>query len=386
LSADVRRDGVRDRVITAVVLAFAVLVPLYIGFRLPNAWSATLDAVSLTDGFHRRIVVGTLLRPLALATDFNYWLFASFSYLVLGALLGALVRHAWRTPHLERRLLVIAWLVLPTGAFLFNEVGYFEQVLYLFLLASMWCVNRERIAAATALMCVTPWVHEIAILTVIPLFGVLLLRAVPPRHAVLATAIPALVNLAVFLVPPASSGAIEVLARELQQANFQYRPDALEVFARSQADHWTMYSVHEVVVYVRPVAYVLIALFVALWFSDPRSWRNERDTLPGWVILVASCAAIAVTSLLAYGGWDGNRWRFLVITNFFFVVWLALGHRRHGPLRASTIAVMLFSALLVSRMDIWYFDRLAPRELGYRPIAKFIVGIGKGTVFRMANE
>ncbi|MCU1682641.1 MAG: hypothetical protein JWQ81_3380 [Amycolatopsis sp.] len=68
----------------------AVGIAAYTGFRLPNAWTATLDAVSLTDGFHRRIVVGTLLHPLALATGYAYWVFATKSFLVLVALLVVL--------------------------------------------------------------------------------------------------------------------------------------------------------------------------------------------------------------------------------------------------------------------------------------------------------
>ncbi len=64
------------------VLGLAIVVAAYTGFRVPNVWSATLQAVSLFDGFHRRFVVGTLLHPFALLTEDNYWMFATFSYLV----------------------------------------------------------------------------------------------------------------------------------------------------------------------------------------------------------------------------------------------------------------------------------------------------------------
>jgi len=375
-----------DRRVTAITLGAALLIALYTGFRLPNGWSATLDAVSLTDGFHRRFVVGTLLRPLALATDYDYRLFATFSYLVLAALLAVIARAALRTQLLEQRLVVIAWLLLPTGGFLFNEVGYFEQLHFLMLFASIWLVRRERFVAATAVMALAPLVHEIAILTVLPLFGLVLLRTVSPKRAVIATAIPALINLIVLAIPPASDGAIATLSASLTHANFTYRPDALELFSRAQSDNWGLYSVHNVVVYVRPIAYVLIALLVGLWFTDRESWRKDNDRQPSWVILLASCAAIAVPSLLVYGGWDGNRWRFLVVTSFFVVVWLALEGRGKKPLRIGTITMLVLSVLIASRFELWYFDRLQPRELGYRPVVKFFMHIADGSLFTMADE
>src|SRR5882762_9600424 len=89
-NSDAPRDAAWARRVSLAVVVLALLVAAYTGFRLPNAWTATLDSVSIFDGFYRRFVVGTLLRPLALATGHNYWLFAAFSYAVLLALLAIL--------------------------------------------------------------------------------------------------------------------------------------------------------------------------------------------------------------------------------------------------------------------------------------------------------
>jgi len=375
-----------DRRVTAIVVGLAVFIALYTGFRVPNAWSATLDAVSITDGFHRRFVVGTLLRPLALATDFDYRLFATFSYLVLAGLLTIIVANALRTRLLEQRLLVIAWLLAPAGGFLFNVIGYFELLLYLILFVSIWLVRRARLVAATALMTVTAGIHEISILTVLPLYGLVLLRSVPWKHAVIATAIPALVNVIVLSLPPASDDVIASLSASLAQANFTFRVDALALFSRTLSENWRLFNVHEVAEYVRPIAYVLIALVIGLWFTDRSSWRNDGDRLPSWLILVASCAAIAVPILLVYGGGDSSRWRFLVVTNFVLVMWLMLGYRGRKPLRMGTISLLVFAMLFVARLDFWYFDQLEPRKLGYRPIVEFFMHIADGSLFTMAKE
>ena len=371
---------------SVAALTLAVLVALYTGFRVPNQWSATLDAVSITDGFHRRFVVGTLLRPLALATDYNYWLFATFSFLVLGALLAVLIVNALRTENTAARLVVIGWLLLPTGGFLFHEIGYFEQLLYLLLFASIWLVNRDRLVAATAVMMVTPCIHEIAILTVLPLYGVVLLRRVSPVRAVLATMIPAAVNVALLAIPAASEDAIPTLARALETANFHYRVDALSLFQRSQSENWGLYTVHDVVLYVRPIGYLLVGLLVLVWVSDRHGWQTDRDRVASWVVLLAWIGAIMVPTLLVYGGWDANRWRFIVITNFVLVVWLALVERPSATIPRGTITVMLAVLLLTSRLGLFYFDHLEPREIGYRPLRGFIHQVCNGSLFQRPTD
>lgn len=367
------------RRVAGVAIGFAVLVAAITGLRSPNRWSATLDAVSVFDGFHKRVLVGTLLRPLSQLTHDSYYLYAGFSFAVLAAVLAVVVAAVIRTERLAERLWIIAWFLLPTGGFLFNEVGYFEQVLYLMLFASMWLVARGRIVAATTLMSVAPFVHEIAILTVLPLYGLVLLRAVPLRRAVIATAIPTAVNLIVLLLPGGSATAVPTLAARLATADFRYRPDALTLFERTQADNWKLYKTHKVLLYVKWPMIALVVAAVLAWASDRRGWTRSP------FVLLASAASIAIPYLLVYGGWDGNRWLFLVITNFFVVGWLAL-RERDTPLAPATITVLVIAVLVVSRLNIWYFDRLAPRELDYRGVSKFVHGLADGSVFELANE
>ena len=85
------------------------------GFRLPNLWSATLYTTSLPDGFHRRFLVGTLLRPFAEALDYDYWLYATVAFAILGALLVVLVVATLRARLVSQRFLVVACFLLPTG-------------------------------------------------------------------------------------------------------------------------------------------------------------------------------------------------------------------------------------------------------------------------------
>ena len=86
-----------SRRLTIALLASSVLLAAYTGFRMPSTWSATLQSVSFADGFHRRFAVGTLLHPFAAVTDYDYRVFAAFSFVVIAVLLGVIVRAAIKT-------------------------------------------------------------------------------------------------------------------------------------------------------------------------------------------------------------------------------------------------------------------------------------------------
>src|SRR5205823_13462099 len=116
-----------SRGLTALA-TFGFLLATYRGFRMPGDWAVTLEAVSLTDGFHRRFLVGTLLHPLAVVTGYAYWVFAAAALAVLAAVLAVLAAAFFRARHPGHRLLIAGWLLLPSGGFFFHEIGYFDQV------------------------------------------------------------------------------------------------------------------------------------------------------------------------------------------------------------------------------------------------------------------
>src|SRR5262249_8126908 len=138
---------------------------LYVGFRLPNLWSANYYIPSVFDGFWRRSLLGTLLSPFG-ELRFDYHFLAALQGLVLLALLALLIVHAWRSD-LRIKLLTILFLVGPGGGYLFHEVGYVEQVLYLMLVAALALENKW---LSVGLMELALFVHEMAAFTVIPLY------------------------------------------------------------------------------------------------------------------------------------------------------------------------------------------------------------------------
>ncbi|HSN29974.1 MAG TPA: hypothetical protein VLT45_26990, partial [Kofleriaceae bacterium] len=286
-------SGSSDRRATNLAVGFAVLLAFYTGVRLPNSWSVTLQTTSLFDGFHRRFLVGTLLRPFAALFGYHYAFYATLSFLILGALLAVLVWTVVRTPALAPRLWIIAWLALPTGGFLFNEVGYFDQLLYLILFGAIALVHRGRVVAATVVMSLTPLIHELAILSVLPLYGLVLFRAVPFKRAAIATAIPTAINLVLLVIPAASPHAVDHLAQQLMAAGVPYRPDALVLFNRTQHDSWALYKIHGVVRYVRPATEVMLVVFGAFWLTGRGAWLRATERHREVLVWLVSSAAIA---------------------------------------------------------------------------------------------
>jgi hypothetical protein len=325
-----------------VLFGLALALAAYRGFRMPGDWAATLEAVSVTDGFHRRFLVGTLLHPLAVATGYAYWVFAAAAFAVLAALLAVLTAAFVRG---RQPVLLVGWLLLPAGGFLFHEVGYFDQVLYLLLFAALWQLPR-RPAVASVLMTAAVFTHEIAALTVLPVFAVVLVRRFPVRVTAMLLAAPVAAELAVLALPASSEGATGRLRHAMAGADFTPRADALALFDRTQSQSWQLYSITEVLLYVAPILVVVVAGFLT----------QRRDVL--------AVAAVAAPALLAFAGWDWARWGFLLVTNFVLLLWL-------GPPRDFRPLPLLGAAVLLAHLPLPYFDAQHPRDLSWRDLTAF---------------
>ena len=334
--------------VTTALFAVAVALAGYTGFRLPGEWAATLEATSLTEGFHRRFLVGTLLHPFAVATGYDYRVFAVASFAVLGGLLAAVAIAFFRSPDGSRRMVIIAWLLLPTGGYLFHEVGYYDQVLYLLLFGALWALHRNRPGIASALLVLSVTVHEIALLTVLPVFGFAVLRKFPFRRACVFLAPPAVAGLVILAVPSAAPGAVDRLGNTLAGANFSYRTDALSLFGRSQSQSWGIYSITDVLLYLVPIAVVVIGGFLLVHRPSGAA--------------VLPVAAIAAPLLLAFGGWDEARWGFLLVSNFVVVLWLWLGNRGR-ELKMSQLGALTAVLLILTHIPMPYFDGYSPRVI-----------------------
>jgi hypothetical protein len=359
------------------MLVLSVAYAALQGARLPSLWVVTLYTPSLTGGFVKRSLVGTLLRPLFVIKE-SYWFGAVTALVALLAVLVIVVSAAWRSQLLSQRYLVVGFLVISTGGFLFHEVGYLEQFVYLAFFAAAACLAANRVGPAAALIALTPLIHELSILTVLPLFAFVALQRLEPRRAAIAVAPAVAVAAVTMVIPPVAQPTIHRLAVELGRSGFVYRRDALALFGRSQSDAWSRYSIPEVVGHVGRYGVIACAAIVAVMLLTPR--LSGGEVRRRWLVLVAGIAAVGAPTLLAYGGYDYNRWSFLTIVNLALVTWfwIGAGRRELSAIPALALAVV---GLFTLAIGLPYFDGYHPRSMSPAGVESFIDEFRDGGTF-----
>jgi hypothetical protein len=340
----------RIRPVLSIALGLAVALAFLGGFRMPGLWSTNYYIPSIFDGFWRRSLLGTLLSPLG-DLRFDYAFLAALQFAVLLALLVLLIRRALAGPP-RLTVLVVLFLAGPAGAYLFHEVGYVEQVLYLLLVGAV-AVRDPR--SGGLLMVAALFVHEMAAFTVIPIWLAHLVVVQDRDGAAVRQALVCAVVFGViyvFFQEAAASDIDRLLDRIRSAAGYQPRVDYYEVFRHALTGPRQQNYFHRAFAY--KLAMVLaIAVLAALPFLRARlSWRAVADGL----CVLAACAA---PLLLGLFGWDTQRWIFLAFGSSLCA--LLLFERAGSGWTWWPIALCL--ALFAVRGSFGYFDGLARRSL-----------------------
>ncbi|WP_194925362.1 hypothetical protein [Catenulispora pinisilvae] len=359
----------------------AVTAAAYTGFRLPLLWATTFQTVSLQDGFHRRFLIGTILQPFAALFGYSYWFYTGVTFLALAILLTVLGVIFVRSPLSGRSVLIVVWLLFPTGGFWFDEAGYLDQFLYLGLLAALWLRSRQRFWAATAVMALTPLIHEIAALTVMPVYAFVVLTEEPRVKRAIAMIVPAALTGAVILLDhPAAANAVDRSRHRLAHADWQPRLQVYGVFSQTQKQAWHLYSIHGIMVYNLPMIVLAVGGFWLLHLTGRRTPHRH------WAHAVLATAAAGGPMLLAFAGWDAMRWGYILATNFCLVMWLWWGwqEKQGTPFQMTTPqwTLLIVLLLLASRTPFAYLET-GPRILDWDGVADFLKSIHHGTLFRI---
>jgi len=330
------------RITTTAALGLALLLAIYVGLRLPNLWSLNYYIPGAFDGFWRRGLLGTLLHPLG-AIRFNYWFIAGLQALVLLAFVGLLARQAL-LEGLRATTIAALFFVGPAGAYLFHEIGYVDQLLYLLLLVAL-LVRDKRIGLA--LMLAALFVHEIAALTVIPVWLAHLvvtnrLRAAWGQGALLVAAFA----LIYFFLQVASVADIERLLQKIAAAA-NYPP---------RTDYYTLYLAE--LTGSRQQYYFRGSSLNDIWFALVLAAFTGAAFARRSVLKAASVAvACSAPLLLGWFGWDTDRWIFLS----FLSATVVLVFFRETVDSPSFFVVALVLAIYVPAGYLDYFDGYKPR-------------------------
>jgi hypothetical protein len=325
-------------------LILSLVIALYVGFRAPNLWSVNYYIPSIFVGFWRRSLLGTLLYPIG-ALRFDYHFLATIQALVLLALVALVMAHALRSG-LRIKLLTMLFLIGPAGGYLFHEVGYVEQVLYLMLLAALALSDKRQ---SLVLMALALFVHEMAAFTIIPLYLAALVVGDRYRTAIL----HGLVLLAVFAViylffQAADPANIERLMQAIKaHVGYTPRADYYDVF-RHKLTGPKPQNYFAVTDWYRLATVIAIALLTAAAFV--------RQSIVAAACVLAACLA---PLLMGFLGWDTSRFTFLSLSASLFVLILFKD-------AASVVVSAAVSALLLGFALFGYFvyfDDYQPRPL-----------------------
>lgn len=357
-----RRRGRARTALWALAILVALTIAAYVGFRLPNLWSVTLYNVTLGDGTIRRSLFGTLTAPLWEVFEHSYAGYAAIATLIsmLLAVVALLAAIGARTS--SQRVLVMIWVLAPTGGYLFHENGYLDQVNYLLFFLTLFLWTRFNPYIAVLPMVAAVLIHESALLTVWPLLLAIGALTKLTREKLLALAVPLAAGGALMLVPPMDPSTSDALLQRLQATlPFGFRPDALELFSRTQSESWNLYSISEGIRFVLPLGICLLLFWIFAAITSRTSTRT--DSLQMSLLLLASISPL----LLIFGGWDFSRWMFLALTNFTIALYLWLQSRDNEP-SITLVSVATIPFLSLAFHPLVYFDDLSPRSLDARAV------------------
>ena len=338
--------------------ALLMINALYAGGRGPGIWPVMGALTSLQDGHQRRTGLGSLLHFLPASVRFNYHLHAAVFFAILSALLTAIFWQA--ICHLPTAVAVVLYFLGASGSFLFYEVGFSEQLVFLIFLLAAWLTGRAPWLAALA-MAFSVFCHELTLFFTLPLFALLLLyNRASVRRIVLLIAPSVAAGIYLVLSPQASHVQELALLEMIEQyGNFTPRPDYFGLVGENHTltPHFSnFYS---------PDDHPTIAL-VGL-FSLAQLPLNIRglDLFPaGRRLLICGCAMVccALPLLLGAIAHDVIRWLNMAAVCFATVVVLYSRQPRQTTFRpVDLLPVLLGLAWPFTFTPSGFFHGVKPR-------------------------
>lgn len=320
------------------------------GFRMPNLWTMNYFITNYFDGFYRRSLLGTFLYPFG-DLRFNYHFIVGIEALIF-ILLCIVVLFVTYRANRNFKWLMILFLLAPTGGYLFHEIGYVDQLLFLvFLLA----YRSKSTLISNGLLLASLFIHEMALFTIIPLYCASRVHQGVRWQNVVKTAFICL----------AGFGLIALFLQTSLQANI----DAFLDLARSKANYIVRYDYYEIFsnlltgqrqkIYYRNENLIELILMLPMWVLCGLSFIKNGSDCSKKILWLCGFMACFSPILLGIFAWDTHRWVFLSLSQAMVCFYLARNTLTDNMVKAITIVFVLFIAL--GNLD--YFDDYVPRSV-----------------------
>jgi hypothetical protein len=341
----------RNRAASALLAALllSLCYAFYRGFHAAGLWTVNYYQAGYFDGFYRRGLLGTLLTPFG-CLRFDYFFIEPIQFLVLCAVLVLLLYHAIKS---RESLALAVFFISAAGGYFFDEVGYPEQFLWLLAAATLYALKHNRVYLAALCLCLAVMVHEMALLTVLPL--ALAWWVIQKKETALAGMAIFLPPVAVFLILSAWFQTVpdSTVTHYFEAAsNCGYpvmRKDYFGIyqsqFAGANAKRFA-YSADQFTTAVLPVLALAFVLVIII--------RKKLGlSLPRQAVIVLCCIS---PLLLGLFGSDSERWIFIAYAQIIVTGLFASNRLRaaRGILSGSPL-FMLALVLLAAVLQLHYF-------------------------------
>lgn len=337
--------------VLSLVFFISLFYAFYTGFRLPTIWTINYYIPTFFDGFFRRSAAGTLLYPFG-ALRFNYYFIMTIQILILLMLIAVLFLWMLRS-NAYFQVLVIFYLLSPIGGYLFHEIGYIDQLLYLFLFIVLKSKNH---LLNLILLCASLFFHEMAAFTIIPIYlAALILRKEKTSIIISHGAVLVFVFTIIYLFfQTVEQNTVNVLLAKLNKAQYEIREDYYKIFSiRFNGRRKKMfYNYHNA---VGLISCTMLAMIAAYTQFKARKSINLKILIQAGAVFVACIAPL----FLGLFGWDTSRWIFLSVSSALIMFYLL----RDKITLSTMMSITLTFLIITTCMYLQYFDGETPRMI-----------------------
>lgn len=335
---------------TAVLLlVVAYLYAFVTSFRMPNLWSINYFMPSVFDGFYRRSLPGSVLYVFG-DLRFNYYFIASIQIAIFLTLNYLFVKASFAHHHFKW---IFAFFILaPTGGYLFHEIGYVDQLLFLVLIVAIYS---NHALAGGILLVASLFIHEMALFFTVPLYLAYQIYSGEKPVRILATALTSLACFAfiyLFLQTARMADVASFIGKLQEAANWSVRKDYYEVFLNEfTGNRQRLYFGERDL-----VNFLLVSPIFAL---AAYVFSKKARSAPHAIALACVGAGAALSPLLlGFFGWDTSRWIFLSVSSAMFCLYIAREHLTETCVKIASYTLIVFTLFGVFE----YFDGYNPKD------------------------
>lgn len=325
------------------------------GFRMPGLWSINYYLPSFFDGFYRRGLAGTIIYFLG-DCKFNYYSIVIIQFLVLFLLLS------WVYYFFQKNILIMLiislYLISPMGAYLFHEVGYIDQLIYLILFISIALFQRHKYISVI-LFASSMLIHELTLFVTLPIYFTYLYMTTNNLEESILCVLPSLVLFLIIymFLQTVPTETIDLFKNKISDlSNYKVKDSFYEIFKNEfTGSRNKLYYSHS------SLNQIFLLFFVSGTISAISYKMGERKILSLLIFLVGLSPL-----LLGIFGWDLDRWYFLSLSSstiifVLFVTAYRISFKELASIPATFVLYLIFYSLLISNTHLEYFNGYEPR-------------------------